>query len=52
VNPHRGCQAARTYNLPIFMEFEGKPKPRASSCRRIACKGYELFLRNRSLMPQ
>jgi len=30
-----------TYNLPIFMEFAGKPKPRAPSYRRIVCKGMD-----------
>jgi len=28
-----------SYNLPIFMEFAKKVKPRASNCRRIVCIG-------------
>jgi hypothetical protein len=34
-------------NLPIFMEFAGKPKPPATSYWRIVRKGYGLFFRNR-----
>jgi hypothetical protein len=34
-------------NLPIFMEFAGKPKPPAPSYWRIVHKGYGLFFRNR-----
>jgi cytochrome c556 len=44
-----GANPLDRYNLPIFMEFARKPKPRALSCRRIVFNGYGLFLRNRPL---
>lgn len=39
-----GANPLDGYNPPIFMEFEGKPEPRAPSFRRIVCKGCGLFL--------
>jgi hypothetical protein len=44
---HRGCQPPKKRNLPIFMEFAGKPNPFAPSYWRILHKEHGLFFRNR-----